>query len=157
MSVFRPHFERILSPQADTEGHFDSMHAADVLYTVANWAVQPEHGLVEQDATITPHEVSCALGALHNWKAGDHDDLKAEMIKSGGKPLVTAIKALLNAVWTAEHVPHVWKLGTIVSLHQSGDTSDIANYRGITLVSMFRKVLSTILRNRLAAGVPLHE
>ena len=112
------------------------MHAAGVLYTVATWAVQPEHGPVEQDAAITPHEVSCASGGLPNWEAGDHENLKAEMIKSGNKPLTTAIMALLNAVWATEHVPLMWKLGTIVSLHKPGATIDPANYRGITLVSV---------------------
>ena len=43
-----------------------------------------------------------------------------------------------------------------MSLHKQGK-ADPNNYRGITLISIFRKAYSTILCNRLAKAVPLHE
>ena len=43
----------------------------------------------------------------------------------------------------------VWNKGIIIPLHKKGSLSDTNNYRGITLVSCFGKIFSSILNERL--------
>ena len=94
---------------------------------------------------------------MHNWKAADHDDIICELLKAGGPQLQTVVLQLLNFCWTHETIPNAWSLGTIVSLHKAGDATDPSNYRGITLLSIFRKLFSTLLRSRLQNNITLHE
>ena len=44
-----------------------------------------------------------------------------------------------------------WVVGLIVPIHKSGSKADPSNYRGISLLSCFGKLFSSILNNRLMA------
>ena len=45
--------------------------------------------------------------------------------------------------------PDSWTNGIIVPVPKKGDASDVNNYRGITLTSIFSKIFSIILDNRI--------
>ena len=136
---------------------FDMDHYKHVMHRVHKWRSTTQTSHPTLDVDITTEEVGAALQAIPNNKAGDHDDIIAEFLKYGGEALVIAVTDLFNDALNAGREPATWKLGTIVSLHKQGDKADPNNYRGITLISIFRKAYSTILRNRLAKAVPLHE
>ena len=136
---------------------FDMDHHKHVLHHNHEWrsTIHASHPTLDVDVTF--EEVSAALQAIPNNKAGDHDDIIAKFLKYGGEALIIAVTDLSNDALNAGREPTTtWKLGTIVSLHKQGDKADPNNYRGITLISIFRKAYSTILRNRLAKAVPLH-
>jgi hypothetical protein len=65
--------------------------------------------------------------------------------------------SLINEVWQHETVPHNWGTGVVVNLYKAGSSTDPGNYRGITLISMVRKLFSTMVRLRLEKKVELHE
>ena len=124
---------------------------------VKNWQENPREDIPGQDERVTAAEVASAVASLPSWKAGDHEDIKAELIKFGGEHAIAALTEFLNFVWQCEYVPESWKVGTIISLHKKGDKGDPNNYRGITLISIFQKVYSNVLRVRLTNAVDLHE
>ena len=43
----------------------------------------------------------------------------------------------------------MWKEGYIVPIHKNGSTSNVDNYRGITLLSVLGKLFTRILNTRL--------
>ena len=45
--------------------------------------------------------------------------------------------------------PDAWCKGVIVSIHKKGDTLNVSNYRGITLVNVMANIFSLLLRNRI--------
>ena len=47
--------------------------------------------------------------------------------------------------------PSKWSEGYIVPLHKKGSINEVENYRGITLLSVFGKLFSRVLNNRLSA------
>ena len=52
-------------------------------------------------------------------------------------------------MYTNSLYPASWAKGIIVPVPKKGDLSDANNYRGITLTSIFSKIFSIMLDNRL--------
>ena len=63
--------------------------------------------------------------------------------------MVDLLEQLFSVIWQEEIVPRQWREGLIVNIFKKGDREDPANYRGITLLSVVRKVFCKILNNRL--------
>jgi hypothetical protein len=151
-------FNELLSTQGlvleEDDFHFE--YAQAKWRAVIQWCETRETH-EEQDMDISLEGVERAVLTLLTRKAGDHDDIVAEIIKCGGSQLRKTLWKFLNAVWESKTIPQSWKSGTIISLHNSGDSSNPGNYRGITLMTILRKSLSIIILKRLEHHVRLHE
>ena len=58
---------------------------------------------------------------------------------------------LFNAIFAIGDGPAQWQQGIMTLLPKSGDLTDWANYRGITLLSIVGKVNKGIMANRIFA------
>ena len=56
---------------------------------------------------------------------------------------------LFNYIFDHGIYPESWAKGMLVPIPKKGDKKDVNNYRGITLTSLFSKIFSNILDNRL--------
>ena len=101
---------------------------------------------------ITEEETSSAISKMKN-KAAGLDEITAEFMKVGGQTIISTLTILLNTCWTSEMVPDKWSKGIIVKLPKTGNLTDCNNWRGIGLLSIPAKILSTILLNRLRSAV----
>jgi hypothetical protein len=75
-----------------------------------------------QDSEISLKETGAAILMLPSWRAGDHEDITAELIKMGGAGLHTAAALWkMNIVWEQEIVPQSCGYGDVTTplfLHQ---------------------------------------
>lgn len=97
----------------------------------------------------TVSEVETAIKRLKNNKAAGSDGIPAELFKSGGRVLLQWLHRLIEAVWTDETMPTDWNLSVISPIHKKGDKQECSNYRGISLLNVAYKILSTILCERM--------
>ena len=56
---------------------------------------------------------------------------------------------LFNGILNSGRFPKQWTEGILIPLHKNGCKNDVNNYRGITLVSCFSKLFTTILNKRI--------
>ena len=56
---------------------------------------------------------------------------------------------ILQEVWRRKQLPKKWKKSILVPVHKKKDRKIGDNYRGISLLSIPRKVLSLVLLDRL--------
>ena len=56
---------------------------------------------------------------------------------------------VICVLFDLRYFPADWSKGFIVPLHKKGDTDDVGNYRGITLLSTFGKLFTKVLNDRL--------
>ena len=56
---------------------------------------------------------------------------------------------IFNKIFENGYFPKQWAEGYIVPLDKKGNTNDVENYRGITLLSTLGKLFSGVINNRL--------
>ena len=105
----------------------------------------------ELDVSITQDEVKYAINQLHNGKSPGNDLILNEFLIAGKDILTPYITMLFDKILQSGYYPTSWTEGIIVPIHKSGDINDSENYRGITLLSIFGKLFTRILNNRLTS------
>ena len=93
------------------------------------------------DVPFTLDEVVCAVKKLKPGKP----------LKWGGESLHLWLLGIVNSIVDMEDIPPSFKLGSIYPVYKGGckDPLLTANYRGITMNSMFSKILQILTLSRL--------
>ena len=132
LHIWREHFQQLLVPEGS-----------------AREGITP---IVDDGLECPPPsqtEVRSAISRLKNNKAAGADGLPAELFKFGGEELITSMHQLLRTVWLNECMPDDWNLSVLCPVLKKGDPSVCSNYRGISLLPISYKVLSSVLCERL--------
>ena len=103
------------------------------------------------DVPFTLDEVVCAVKKLKPGKACGPEGISAEHLKWGGDSLYLWLLGIVNAILEMEEIPSSFKLGSICPVYKGGGKDPLLanNYRGITMNSIFSKVLETLILSRL--------
>jgi len=135
LSLWREHFSQLLA------GDDDNNSAGEQAALVA-----------EDEVEIPPpshDEVRIAIQRLKNNKAAGADGLPAELFKAGGDELINSMHKLISKIWLVERMPDDWSLSILCPVLKKGDATIRANYRGISLLAIAYKVLSSVVCERL--------
>jgi hypothetical protein len=62
-----------------------------------------------------------AIERLKSHKSPGIDQIRAELIKAGGRTISCAIHKLIIAIWNKEELPEEWKESLIVPIHTKGN------------------------------------
>ncbi|XP_060665650.1 uncharacterized protein LOC132797914 [Drosophila nasuta] len=88
-------------------------------------------------------EVKDAIQRLKNNKSAGADGLPAELFKAAGDMLVGSMHQLISKIWLTESMPEDWNLSMICPILKKGDATVRTNYRGISLLPVAYKVLTS--------------
>ncbi|KAK3509992.1 hypothetical protein QTP70_024336, partial [Hemibagrus guttatus] len=110
---------------------------------------EPEAEDSEVDSFITQAEVTEVAQQLLGGKAQGVDEICTEHLKSLDVVGLSWLTRLCNIAWRSGTVPLDWATGVVVPLFKKGDRRVCSNYRGITLLSLPRKVYSRVLERRV--------
>jgi hypothetical protein len=149
--VWRDFFREL--GNGDSQGEFDEDFRAQVERRIP--VLEKESYLIFQeglDDPISEAEILEHLKGLRNFKAAGLDGIKNELLKlcASGEG-IGILSRLFNFIWENESLPEELTRGRIVTLFKGGDPFDCGDYRGITLLSVVYKLLSSILNSRLSA------
>ena len=108
-----------------------------------------ESTFCELDEQISRKEILDAIKRLHTNKSGGIDNLINEYFKYAAEILIEPLFILFNKILDSKTFPQNWAIGLIVPIHKKGDIDDPNNYRGITLLSCFAKLFTSVLNERL--------
>ena len=101
------------------------------------------------DERISQAEILKAINGLSKNKSSGVDDILNEYFINASNILLEPLEVLFNKIFDSGKFPADWSTGIIIPIHKKGDVNDPNNYRGITLVSCFAKLYTTVLNNRL--------
>ncbi|ORY94263.1 hypothetical protein BCR43DRAFT_410413, partial [Syncephalastrum racemosum] len=88
----------------------------------------------------TRQDVADAIAQLPSRKTPGIDHIRAEMLKPLCPLLARVLDNLFRLCWLASWTPSFWRAAQVVPIHKAGSRSDPANFRPISLTSVFRKV-----------------
>lgn len=111
----------------------------------------------DQNDPFTTEQVTKAIERLPTNKAPGADHIRSEMIKPVTHLVAPLLTSLFNLCWRTSQVPTLWRVAQVVPIYKhKGTPNDPANYRPISLTSVFRKLLETCLhQDLLELGPPL--
>ena len=101
------------------------------------------------DYPFTCKEVKLGIKNLKCGKSAGPDLILNEFIKATSNILLSTLTKLFNRILYTGTIPDVWNLAQITSLYKSGDPSNPANYRGLSITSCMGKLFNGLLQNRL--------
>ena len=104
----------------------------------------------ELNKTITLDEVKAAISNLKRNKASGIDNMLNEYFIELFDVIGELLVHIFNVIFNTGNFPKIWSDGIIAPLHKKGNINDENNYRGITLLSCFGKLFTTILNCRLS-------
>lgn len=94
-------------------------------------------------------EVKNVINALKPKTSSGVDEYSSKMVKYCAEELAAPLASIINKSFTSGQFPSELKLSKVYPKHKKGPKSNIENYRPISLVSTFSKIIETIALNRL--------
>ena len=85
--------------------------------------------------------VCAQLRKIKTSKSTGLAHIPARLLKDGCNPLAKPLTVLLNRSLAEGTIPSEWKHAMVTPIHKSGSKADVANYRPISVLPVFVKVL----------------
>ena len=103
----------------------------------------------ELDEIISREEILKAINKLKTNKSCSEDLIINEIFIKGKDILLPCLERLFNSIFSSGFFPESWSQSCIVPIFKKGDVNDANNYRGISLVSCFGKLFTSVLNCRI--------
>jgi hypothetical protein len=110
-----------------------------------------KENFIKLNMRISEQEIEKVLSKLENHKSPGVDQIPAELYKYGGDSVVANLCMLFNFCFEHSTIPNQWQIGEIIPIFKTGDPTNPANYRGITLLTTISKIYGKVLANRILA------
>jgi len=78
-----------------------------------------------------------------------YDDIPETLVKRCTQLIKKPLAHIYNALFNSGVFPDVWKSVKVIPLYKKGDKHDMDNYRPISIIFVFTKLLERVMYNRL--------
>ena len=119
--------------------------------------IQNEGPSFENSSPITPNEIIEATKLLGNKSSTDHNNVSMSFIKKILHLIVLPITHLFNLSFSSGAVPTQLKIAKIIPIFKGGDPKNTDNYRPISLLDNFSKIIEKIMCLRLTSFLDTHS
>ncbi|CAI5484179.1 unnamed protein product [Closterium sp. Yama58-4] len=109
---------------------------------------------LQLDAEWSEQEVKAALRGLPVGKAPGQDGLPKEFFERNWELLGPAVMKEVRGFESTGVLSEAFTTAVTILLHKKGDRGDLGNYRPITLLSFFYKLLAKVMANRMKQVLP---
>jgi len=97
---------------------------------------------------VTPDELRNCISQLKEGSAG-FDDLKPKVIKQSVEYVLDPLLHIINLSFTTGVVPQLLKRANVTPIFKGGDPTELGNYRPISVLPVFSKILEKLMFKRL--------
>lgn len=104
-----------------------------------------------------PVEIVSMIKALKNDKAPGRDGLRNSFIKTICPLVAEPLTHIINLSLQSGIFPDCWKVAAVVPIHKEGSKLCACNYRPISLLPVFSKILEKVVNNRLVKFLEARE
>ena len=102
------------------------------------------------------HEVTNVIKMLKRKSPG-YDDITADIIKRTYPAFLKALTHIINLSFLQGVFPQEIKTAKVIPIYKGGDCTLMNNYRPVSVLSVFSKILEQIMNKRLQDFIKLHN
>ena len=143
---------------ADGLNNFFISAAFNIVENIPHVGGPPESGVLNDiplfsltDSPVTLTEISETIKLLKDKKTLDSSGISVHFIKLFSDQLLSPLQHIINLSLSTSSVPSQLKIAKVIPLFKQGDASSMDNYRPISLLSSFSKILEKVVCNRLCS------
>ncbi|KAI5638488.1 reverse transcriptase (RNA-dependent DNA polymerase) domain-containing protein [Phthorimaea operculella] len=108
-------------------------------------------------APTDTEEIESIIHSLNKTSAPGLDGINSSFLKTIFPLIAEPFTFILNASLSSGIFPEIWKQAVIVPIHKAGPKDNPSNYRPISLLSLFSKVLEKLVNRRLVKYLNKHN
>ena len=105
------------------------------------------------EGEVTTQEMKEIQQKLKRTKAPGPDDITTDYIKDLYPDNLEELRKMINEWWNRGSVPYEVLCAKVASLYKKGDPNKQENYRPISLLNSFYKIIAAVIKGRLEAVV----
>ena len=105
---------------------------------------------------VESEEVEKIIKSLKCASAG-HDGIHAKVVKATYNSYLLPLVHICNLSITQGFFPDEMKLAKVIPIYKSGDATSISNYRPVSILPLFSKILERLVYNRLISFISKHN
>ena len=108
---------------------------------------------------ITPvvkEEVQAIIKSLKDSSAGWYA-ISARVVKTTYSSFITPLTHIMNISLLNEVFPSALKIARVIPLFKSGEPSNFSNYRPVSVLPLFSKILERLMYSRLLSFINKHN
>ena len=102
-----------------------------------------------QIVPVTEGEIRGIINTMKPKNSSGYDGISTKVLKPSGSQISKLLAFIIDKSIKTGIFPERLKYAVVTPLHKRGDVSDIANYRPISLLPAFSKILEKIMHSRL--------
>ena len=102
---------------------------------------------------ITPEEMEEEIGKLNPSKSTGPYSIPAKILRIIKEPLSKPLEIIFNISLSTGVVPDSFKLASVIPIYKKGSQIKLSNYRPISLLSTFNRVLEKLIFKRLMSFI----
>ena len=99
---------------------------------------------------LSPTEIFIIINPLGSKKAVGCDDIPSEFIKSSADVIAQYLHSYFNFAFNFGIFPESCKIAKVVPIHKSGSKLEVGNYRPISILTCFSKILEKLIHQRMS-------
>jgi hypothetical protein len=105
---------------------------------------------------VQSSEVERCIKSLKNASAG-LDGIHSKVVKNSYTLYLSPLVHVVNLSITQGFFPDSMKVAKVIPLYKSGDVMSISNYRPVSILPLFSKILERLMYNRLLSFINRHN
>lgn len=105
---------------------------------------ESNHNSIFLDA-ITENEVLREIDQLDVNKSGGYDEISPKVVKAASKHIVKPLMHIYNQSFVTGIVPSELKIAVVTPIFKSNDRESFSNYRPISVLPCFSKILEKLM------------
>ena len=104
-----------------------------------------------------PEEIINLIDNLDASKSSGPCQIPTKLIKIASKEIAIPLADICNSSFTNGIFPDLNKIAKVIPIHKAGSTEDVNNYRPISLLPIFSKIMEKLIASRLTNYLELNS
>lgn len=98
---------------------------------------------------VSENELITHISSLKNNSAPGEDGITVKVIKLTHKYLLKPLMYIINLAICTSQIPKEWKISIVTPVYKAGDSTNLTNYRPISVINNFGKIFEKCIKKRL--------